>query len=368
MDTDGDTLLLAAGGGGDALAALMLADALGTSAKAVASFAWERKIFDPVPGPRVPADFVGLQRYGEHNWRLGAATRLRRGRSFLPPLAASTRLPLFLLDPRDGVVGLRRQLLELVRLTHARRTVLVDAGGDILARGTEPGLRSPLADALVLAAAAVLPNPSVFCLGLGLDGELTEAERSRARTSSHAKWVADIPARVALRYRPFLEWHPSEVTGLTCLSALGCRGRVEMRADGLTVNLRPSDAGIYRLDYEAVYRRSLVVDAIETSAGFEEAVDLARQICGRTELEFERRTARRPAEFPGAQLDGEKLAHLEAELVRYSHDAAARGVTHMTLRRIAAVLGLDGAGLFVFRAHLGQRHRPRLQGSLWSCR
>ena len=58
--------------------------------------------------------------------------------------------------------------------------MFVDVGGDLLAHGDEPGLRSPLCDALMLAAAARLADAGVPVLtavfGVGCDGELTPAE------------------------------------------------------------------------------------------------------------------------------------------------------------------------------------------------
>src|SRR5205807_2557026 len=58
--------------------------------------------------------------------------------------------------------------------------VFVDVGGDVLAHGTEPGLGSPLCDAMLLAAAARLEASGHDVLGAifgpGCDGELTMEE------------------------------------------------------------------------------------------------------------------------------------------------------------------------------------------------
>ena len=53
---------MAAGGGGDALAALFVHRALSPEGEraVVASYSWDRFILDPQPGPRCPADFYGL--------------------------------------------------------------------------------------------------------------------------------------------------------------------------------------------------------------------------------------------------------------------------------------------------------------------
>ena len=366
-----DTLLIAAGGGGDAVAALMLADALGASAAGVATFAWERKIFDPLPGPRGPRDFQQLLSHGRNNWRLQPSSRLRAGRSFLPQLAACTSVPLFLLDPSEGAVGLRDQLLELAEIHDVEKTLLVDVGGDVLARGDEAGLRSPLADALTLAATAELPGPSVYCLGLGLDGELAVGEwRALIREARDGGWMCSrpLPQAVASRYRDYFEWHPSEATGMACLSALGYRGSVEMRADGVTVSLSSTSARLYNFSYPQVLERSLIARAVRETTSLRAAASSARSVCGRTELEHERDAVRRHAARPEAATGADAMPALERRLIAYSGHARKRGVDYLTMRRVAEVLELDAAGFDAFRDYLSERRGPLLQLPLWSCR
>src|SRR5207244_2051974 len=88
--------------------------------------------------------------------------------------AAELDATLVLLDPSEGAVGLQAQLHSLLATVEASRVMVVDVGGDVLAAGPEPTLRSPLADALALAGCAGLPVPvSVRVAGAGLDGELS---------------------------------------------------------------------------------------------------------------------------------------------------------------------------------------------------
>ncbi len=370
MNRDGDILVVATGGGGDALAALMLAEALGSEAAGVVTFAWERKMFDPRPGPRGPADFAGLDRRGAHNWRISRHSRLRAGKSFLPQLAARTAVPLYLLDPASGAEGLGRQLAELAQLQGITKTVLVDVGGDILARGCEPGLRSPLADALALAASADLPQPVVLCLGLGLDGELGNAERrGLLHDAMTAGWgtSSPLPSALARRYRDFFAWHPSEATGMACLAALGYRGKVEMRADGLTVSLDAESAEIHQFEYREVQRRNLVAAAVAGTRSLAAAEERARAVCGRTELEIERRAARARAKREGRRLDADLMPELEADLKSYCDRAEARGVRYLTMRRVAEVLALDGTDFAAFRSFLDERAGNTSRLPLWPC-
>jgi hypothetical protein len=109
--------------------------------------------------------------------------RLRsRGLSTLGLLARTMTARFVLLDPHGGATGMRQQLVQLIETLSFESAVLVDVGGDILATGVEAELRSPLADALSLAALADFPVPvDIAVAGLGLDGELSPTyARSRS--------------------------------------------------------------------------------------------------------------------------------------------------------------------------------------------
>lgn len=362
------TLFVAAGGGGDVLGAMMLAEALGSNVAGVASFAWERKMFDPHPGPRAPVDFARLRRVGVRNWQVLLSSHLRSGHSFLPRIAQQARAPLFLLDPSHGTVGLRGQLEELSVLTKVTNVVLVDVGGDIVATGREPGLRSPLADALVLAAADRLKNLQVVCLGMGLDGELPEAAiHSWLRAATHHGWgtPAPLPVKVATRCLTQFHWHPSEVTMLTCLAAMGYRGKAELRADGLTANLNSLSAQMWRFDYRSVLRRNRIAGAISSAESLLEVEDIVRSFRGgHSEIDQERHAIKL---HRSRASEGADFAALEPVLLAYSDGARRRGIRYLTLRRVAEVLGLSRRGLAEFRQVLAQRQGTRVT-PVWQCR
>src|SRR4051812_39543889 len=105
-------LYVAAGGGGDAIAAQAIAHALHDDrAPAVASYSWDRFVLDPAPGPRRAEDFDGLKHHAAGCWEVTRASRLRSGaRSTLTIGAALTNGRWFLLDPYRGAVGVSQQL------------------------------------------------------------------------------------------------------------------------------------------------------------------------------------------------------------------------------------------------------------------
>lgn len=65
---------------------------------------------------------------------------------------------------------MRSQLIELVDLYRPAEVTLIDVGGDVLAKGDELGLRSPLGDALALSACTRISAPAhLLVAGPGLE-------------------------------------------------------------------------------------------------------------------------------------------------------------------------------------------------------
>ena len=64
--------------------------------------------------------------------------------------------------------------------------VFVDVGGDALGHGDEPGLASPLCDALLLAAAARIENLPVLGAVFGIN--VTASSRPPRCSSGSARW------------------------------------------------------------------------------------------------------------------------------------------------------------------------------------
>ena len=360
-------LLVAAGGGGDVIAAVMVARMLeaGERRLHVATFSWDRLMVDPVPGPRGREWFTGLHPVGGRNFQVtaGSAVRAPAG-SLLPRLAAELPAALYLLDASEGEVGLGAQLQELATTLRAERVLVVDGGGDILATGREAGLRSPLADSLVLAAAAGLDREVlVLVAGLGLDGELPEDVLLQRCARLGGGVAGRVSAEEARVYQPLFGWHPSEATGLLCAAALGARGWVETRGAGLPVRLTDHSSEVYRLEHRVVMSASQVAKAVMGTQSLAEAEAATTAAAGTSEIEEERRKAAvmvRGSE--GRILD---LPALMDHLYRHAAGAANRGIDYLTLRRIGEVLGLTADELPQLRDRLRQGRSLPYFPPLW---
>ncbi|MER7045193.1 DUF1152 domain-containing protein [Streptomyces jumonjinensis] len=355
-------LIVAAGGGGDAVAASMVDAALyGDERPAVIfTYAWDRLLIDPVPGPRGPADFTGLRLLTPGVFAITAeAEPIVPAGSTLPRLARELPQTLALIDPRHGVQGVTRQLEALIQHLAPESIDLVDVGGDILARGDEPTLRSPLADALTLAACCRVDAPvRLLIAGPGLDGELPAGEL-RGLLGRNVLTLA--PAHIE-PIAHVLEWHPSEATALLAATARDIRGLCEIRDAGLPVPLTDEGPTVHEADLNDAIGRNRLARAIASTTSLADAERLSREICGFSEIDYERDKATRLRTQPVRELDPSTAL---AQVADFEHQARARGISHTTFRRLTEALGLDGAQRERLRALLIASCPERYVAPLW---
>ncbi|WP_406376966.1 DUF1152 domain-containing protein [Streptomyces sp. NBC_00647] len=357
-------LIVAAGGGGDAVAAAMLDAALyggGDSPAVILTYAWDRLLIDPVPGPRGPANFTGLGPYTRSVWTVPAdAKPIAPAGSTLPRLAAELPHTFALIDPTHGAEGITRQLEELIENLAPESIDLLDVGGDILAKGDEPTLRSPLGDALTLAACCQVDAPvRLLIAGPGLDGELPAellADRmgttALTLTAEHVEPISSV-----------LEWHPSEATAMLAATARGVRGLCEVRDAGLPVPLTDEGPTVHEADLDDALNRNELARAILATETLAEAEQYSREVCGYSEIDYERNKA--------AWLKDQSLTDLEPEsalskLMQFEAEAQSRGVTHTTFRRLTEALHLKGSQRDGLRQLLLNRQPERYSAPLWA--
>ncbi|MGP3926853.1 DUF1152 domain-containing protein [Streptomyces sp. 8N616] len=362
-------LIVAAGGGGDAVAAAMLHAALyghEDRPAVILTYAWDRLLVDPVPGPRGPADFTGLRPLAPGVRAVPAdAAPVPPAGSTLPRLAAELPHTFALIDPFQGVEGMTRGLEELVAHLAPDSVDLFDVGGDILARGDEPTLQSPLADALSLAACSRLGAPvRLLVAGPGLDGEIPVdvlRERLGRRLLTLGPQQVEAAGRV-------LEWHPSEAAAMLAATARGERGLCEVRGAGLLVPLTDESPAVHEADLGEALRRNRLARAVLASTSLDEAERHSREICGYSEIDYERErsaAAVRLTQEPPAELDRDAVLE---RLAAFESEARARGATHTSFRRITEVLGIPGSQRLPLRDLLIRTRPDQYAPPLWRLR
>jgi hypothetical protein len=363
-------LLIAAGGGGDAIAAAIVHRALDPSngRPSIVTYSWDRLLIDPLPGPRDPSSFADLQRVGAHNYRVTATTATRPpAGSTLPRLARELDADLYLLDPQKGAEGLTQQLHELRDVLGTNVVTIVDVGGDILAHGDEPTLRSPLADSLILAATDSLTQAQALVAGAGIDGELPEDLVRQRYHELGAQLVHRLSPADVEPFRPLFDWHPSEATGLLCAAAAGTRGIAEIRDQGFPVVLSDHTPDVHLLAAQRIIETNQLAQQLRRTHSLQAAEDALRGSGRASEIDYERRKAHNRDRASTASTTAPIITTaVLAQLAEIQGDAARRGIDFITLRGLAERLGLPGTRLGDLHRHLSSRPQGEYTPPLWN--
>lgn len=241
-------LCVGIGGGGDVAGALAAAGAareLGAAAE-LGGISWERRPIDPLPGPRSLDQVSEAERLHPAAALATAQTSGPGGFRFAESgMAAVLGRPVALIDPGGGPETIAGGVLAAAARLACDLLVLLDVGGDVLAHGDEPGLASPLADALMLAAAPAIERGGLRTVaavfGAGCDGELTPAE-VRERFDElidvgGSLGEGDPPRRALDQLERALSQVPTEASAMALRCARGERGTAAIRGGRRSVEL-----------------------------------------------------------------------------------------------------------------------------------
>jgi hypothetical protein len=291
---------LGIGGGGDVVGALGAAfhcRSLGVPA-IVGGTTWERLPIDPLPGPRRLDEVVDPVRVLSGCAVLaGPDTRTRGGVAFAESRMAGhlgTDTVLVAVDqgPRAIAEGLATAISEL----DADLLLFVDVGGDVLANGTEPGLASPLCDALMLAAGATLQDAGVQVAGAVFgpccDGELTVAEvldhLARVAAAGGILGARAIDPAMADELDAAAQAVPTEASAQAIRCARGEIGTAMIRGGRRSVPLSPFGGTIVYFDPRlALAATAHLARELLGATSLEHANQLLNGLGVRTELDYE---------------------------------------------------------------------------------
>jgi hypothetical protein len=295
--------VLGIGGGGDVVGALAvgrLCEALGTPFE-LGGVAWERFAIDPYPGPRVLDAIQGGRRLGQAAVLADPETSTPEGVPFSEArMAGFLGRRTVLIDVSGGPAGAAEGVLGASRELGCDLALYVDVGGDALAVGDEPGLASPLCDAVMLAAAgqAAAELPALGAIfGAGCDGELTPDEvLDRVAALGRAgAWLGawGLEPAIADELESAAEEVPTEASLQAVRCARGETGTATIRDGRRTVPLGPLGALTFFFDLETALNTELpLARAVAGAANLEAANDALTARGIRTELDYERSRAR----------------------------------------------------------------------------
>ncbi|MGB9183163.1 MAG: DUF1152 domain-containing protein [Solirubrobacteraceae bacterium] len=300
-------LMIGMGGGGDVVGALASAEfarLYDGSEPLVGGLSWERRPIDPLPGPRGEAEIEGAEPLAPGVLLAGPRTRVRdRDVHFAESrMAAFLDRPTLLITIDDGPAAIAAGLAAACAQLHRDLLVFVDVGGDVLAQGDESGLRSPLCDAIMLAAAHQLATEHVPVLlavfGIGCDAELTASEvltqLAVVAAADGLGGVRGLTAPVAQRLEAAMELVPTEASAQAVRAFRGASGKVTIRGGERSFELSTVAASTFYLDVQIAYATAgRLARAVAGSESLTAANRILNELGVRTELDLETEAAAR---------------------------------------------------------------------------
>jgi hypothetical protein len=294
-------LVIGIGGGGDVVGALAVAEhcRLFHGANPIAGgVTWERTVVDPQPGPRRADEIAGALEIAPGVLAASGETVIRsNGVPFAESrVAGMLGVQTVLVDVTLGPAAIADGLQAAAEVMGCDLIVFLDVGGDALAHGDEPGLGSPLCDAVMLAAADLLAERDVAVLGAvfgtGCDGELTPTEvlerLAEVATAGGLAGAIGLTPEVAGLIEQAVETVPTEASAQAVRAFRGASGPVPIREGRRTVLLSPVAAlTFFFLVPAAVRSAARLALAVRDAGDLDEANAILRSLGVRTELDWE---------------------------------------------------------------------------------
>jgi hypothetical protein len=289
------------GGGGDVVGALASAEfsrIYDNAEPVVGGLAWERRPIDPVPGPRSIDEIEGAHTLSPGVLLAGPQTRVRGREVYFAEsrMAAFLNRPTVLVTIDDGPAAIADGLAAALESLRGDLMVMVDVGGDVIAHGDEPGLRSPLCDAIMLAAAARLAVTGAPVLlgifGVGCDAELTSdevfARLADVAAAGGLSGARPLTEPIAERLEQCIELVQTEASAVAVRAFRGVRGPVAIRDGTRMVDLTPVAALTFYLDVGVTFATvGRLARAVADAGDLQAANDALSALGVRTELDLE---------------------------------------------------------------------------------
>jgi len=293
-------LVIGVGGGGDVVGALATArffEFCGLQFT-LGGLSWERNVYDPIPGPRKLSETKNVRALHPYAWLANPESQTSTGVPFAEArMAAVIKQEVLLVDINGGVKGVVDGLEVAIKELNTDLLVGLDVGGDSLAEGHEPGLRSPLADSIMLAAFAELEKHGQRTMwgvfGYGSDGELSvdeiELALSKLAAANGLLGAWSLTPKVAAELEEVIKTVPTEASAIPVKCFRGAWGRNDIRRGDRQVKLTPLTALTFFVATAKLYDTlARPAQAVRHSSTLDQANDALHAIGIRTELDYER--------------------------------------------------------------------------------
>lgn len=291
-------LLIGIGGGGDIVGTIPTADLLemfGIDC-VYGGISWERSVFDPVPGPRTFEETKNVTKCNDVVWYANKDSSTSSGVKFAESgFSEVYGQETLLIGIHAGPDAIAQGILDAAQKLGADLVIGVDVGGDVIARGYEPGLMSPLADSVMLAAFAILEKDITSIIGLfgfGSDGELTQEELESSMGEILKKggvlgsW--GITTDALSKLEEVIAVVPTEASRLPVLYAKGDFEETKIRSGTRNVSLSIASTETFYFTPSVLFENSKLANCVCECESLEDANDCLHCIDVHTELDLER--------------------------------------------------------------------------------
>ncbi len=289
-------LVIGIGGGGDVIGCIPTANLLEFLGLDVVlgGLTWERKVVDPKPGPRRIDEIVNAEVINESCALADEKTRTEYGTIFTESIVAKhLKKKVLLFDINKGADAYS-DFIDCVKRLGFDLIVGVDVGGDSLAFGHEKGIKSPLADSImlyILKRAKENVDTVLGVIGYGSDGELTleELNRNIAEITRENGYLGarGIGRKDFEIMEKLVEESATEASKLVVSAFKGEIGNFKIRSNTRDVRLTPCSMITFYFDPEVVFKHSRTANLIKETKSLKEADAILRKNGYFTELYFE---------------------------------------------------------------------------------
>ncbi len=288
-------LIIGVGGGGDIMGTLPTSGylkILGVET-ILGGVSWERIVFDPKPGPRSLEEMLNIEKISNSTAYVDKTSHTVDGVKFqCGNMANFLNERTIIVDVSKGVGDISKGLQETANKLDLDLIIGLDAGGDILASGREKGLRSPLCDAMMLAALRFLKVPTIIAVfAPGCDGELTLDELVKrfelvASDSGYLGARGMTPDDFS-KMSKAVKQVKTEASFLPLRAWKGEHGTFKIRNGTRSVELSIISTLTFYFDTKVVYEHSPIGKAVKKAKNFQEANQKLHELNLITEYDFE---------------------------------------------------------------------------------
>lgn len=283
------------GGSGDVVGAIPTARLLETHGveTVLGGVAWEPAPEDPIVGPRPFAEIHDLDPITDTVGWASPDTRSVDGIPFSESkVAEATGDRVILIDSSHGIRPMIDGLEAACEALDIDLVVGTDSGGDALARGHEPGLQSPVSDAMGLVTLDSLDVDTVLgVFGFGSDGELTIDELnenvSRVARDGGLLGAWGITPRIRDDMESVLTAVATEASRLPVEAARGAAGVRDIRSGNRSLELTPTSTVTFYFDPVTVASNTPLVEPVRGAESIDDIVAAFRRQGLTTEFDLE---------------------------------------------------------------------------------